>query len=203
MAAPLKAGLSVMHTHAHTQIQAHTLSQVTTKMPAGVSMTELDYTASVLHDKEADIEMARWCCSFVGDCMFFLASVLVCSSVWMSEEVLAEGEREGASSGQSGPLYISRRAVWDTIPTSVLDFIQLPQCTSHSGCWEGGGLPSAVLSSASQFEEEVIHFLIDAKLLCHLEWARCWGGKRELIKMLSAHIVSLFTQLLNMLLVFT
>lgn len=138
MAAPLKAALSVLyiHTHTYTHIHAHTLTQVRTKISAGVSTTLSSTTALLfLHEKETDIEMARW--SFVGDCKVFLCE---CACVWTSEKALAEGEREGASSGQSGPFYISRSAVWDTIPTSVFGLFT----TSSSGCKEGGGLPSAV-----------------------------------------------------------
>lgn len=33
--------------------------------------SDLHYTASALHEKETDSKMARWYCSFVGDCLFF------------------------------------------------------------------------------------------------------------------------------------
>lgn len=80
---------------------------------------ELYYTASALHEKETDTETGRWCLSFLGDCLRFLFE---CHCVWKSEKALAEE----ASSGQSGPLYISRRAVLDTIPLfSVWTFSNL------------------------------------------------------------------------------
>ena len=84
--------------------------------------SELDFTASVLHEKEADIEMVGWCSSFVADCMVFqseCACAQFCVNVRESTGRGWERERgwERARGGQSGPLYISRRAVWDTTPS--------------------------------------------------------------------------------------
>lgn len=66
-------------------------------------------------DRHWNGKMMLYFCSF----FFFYVSVLVRSSVWVPEKALAEIEREGASSGQSGPLYISSQAVWDIIASSV------------------------------------------------------------------------------------
>lgn len=115
MAALLKAGLSVLGTHIHThtiqpQIQAY-------KMPAGVSMT-LSSTTLHLFCMRKRQTLKCWD-DAVSLSFFFDVSVLVHSLVWVPEKALAESEREGASSGQSGPLYISMQAVWDTISSSV------------------------------------------------------------------------------------
>jgi len=58
-----------------------------------------------------------------------LSKVKVHSSLRVPENALAASETGGASSGQSGPLYINRRAVWDTIPSSL--FGLFPTWTLH------------------------------------------------------------------------
>ena len=105
----------------------------------------------------------------------------------MSEKALAEGvcvcvyvterEREREPEAASQGLFTSAGGLSEILLLPCLDFLQLVQCSSHSVRWEGGGLPSAVPSSTSRFGVEVIHFLINAELLCHSERACCRGGK--------------------------
>lgn len=57
MAAPLKAGLSGFCTHTHTQASTHTYTSDNKGARRCFHDSELDFTASVLHEKEADIEM--------------------------------------------------------------------------------------------------------------------------------------------------
>lgn len=93
--------------------------------------------------------------------------------------------REGVSNGQSGPLYIS---IWTSSNLHSAHPIQ--------NAWKGGGLPSApAVPIASQFGGEVISFLIETNVLRHSDRACLRESERELIKMLSAHMDSLFFSL--------
>lgn len=91
--------------------------------------SELYCTASVLHARDTDVEMARWCCSFVGDCTLFPREC-ACALFFVNvRESISRGcESEGASSDQSGPLDISRLSEI-LFPASV--FGLFPTCAVH------------------------------------------------------------------------
>lgn len=188
------------HAHMHKNPSTYTFTSDNKDACRCFHESELYYTASVLHEKETDIEMERRCCIFV---VFFFPSTRMCLCAVLCECQRKHYQRVRESGSQQRPVRASlhqqasclRYYPLPTQPTLLyLDFLQLAQCTSHSGCLEGSGLPSAPAdpSLVSQFGEEVINFVIYAKLLCHLGRACCWEGERELIKMLSAHIDSLF-----------
>ncbi len=127
--------VSLPHTCSHTNPSTSTFPSDNKDACRCFHNAQLKYTASVLHVKETDIEMARWCRSFVGDCMFFFCvSVPVRGSVWMSEKALAEGEREREPAVASQGLFTSAGGLSEMLfPLLYLDFFQLAQCTSHSG----------------------------------------------------------------------
>lgn len=62
---------------------------------------------------------------------------------------------------------------------------------------EGRMSSISIPSMAFQFRDEVIHFLIDTELLCHLERAYWGEGKQTLINILSAHTNSLLCHYLS------
>lgn len=167
--------------------------------------SELYYTASVLHEKETDTEMERWCCIFVAFFFFFLYEC-ACAQLCASARESISREREGGSQQrpagaslhqQAGCLrYCSRFCVWTSS--------NLHRAHPIQGAWTEVDSHHHQQSHQwpPKFEEEVINFLIEAKLLCHSDRACCWEGEQELIKMLSAHTDSLLMQLLSLLRVF-
>lgn len=91
--------ISSAHTHTHTQIRAHPLSQVRTKMPPGVSMTLSPTTLHLFCIRKRqtlkwrDDAVYLWATA----CFFSKAGVLVRSSVRVPGNALVDSERERGS----------------------------------------------------------------------------------------------------------
>ena len=164
MAAPLKAGLSVLHTRIQ-HIHLHKWQQRSLQV----------FPRALLHCICFAWERNR---HWNGEMMLELFRRLFAFPIWVPLV------RESISRGsQQWPVRASLHQQVGCLryysPLQCLDFFQLVH-PIHSA--RGGvGPPSspAVPSSDSQFWEEVIHLLIDTKLLCHSEGACCWEGRRR------------------------